>query len=121
MLCPHCLSDLKLVNTFSTTYDCPHCGGKWKTFATFKERVGDDHIYESLLNKAQSSEEHGKSCPQCLAPMKVLRTPENNFKLDLCFHCQHVWFGFSEYENFKVKGDSLGDAFLKLHQQLKKS
>lgn len=117
MLCPHCLNPLKLLKNPLSAIGCSRCGGKWLSFKVFQDRVGNDKEFQDLLYVAHQATEKGKTCPSCKKSMKPLRTSQNRTPLDVCFPCQHIWFDFAEYENFKGKGESLGEAFKQMRRQ----
>ena len=115
MLCPHCLNSLAPIQNSSETLGCRNCAGQWHSFEAFRQRLNDDSGFRTLIEASENSNSKGKTCPQCKEKMRLVKTNENSFPLDICLPCQHIWFDFAEYKNFKgkEKANHLGSAFAK--------
>lgn len=115
MQCPQCFAGLKLIKGPPSRIGCPKCGGRWHSFDVFSKKVGPG-AFEELLAIAKKASANGKTCPHCEKRMNPLKTEQNTVPLDVCFHCESIWFDFLEYESFKEKPNPLGDAFVKMRK-----
>jgi membrane associated rhomboid family serine protease len=79
---------------------CRRCKGRMVGLATLRHDNVSRRFLTALWQTAQYQKTpRGRPCPHCDQPMNVTRLSAEgrNLELDVCRHCQSVWFDPAEY------------------------
>ena len=99
--CPKCQGPLARAGTpFGVVYHCARCKGRMVGLSTLRR----DHVSQRFLNALWQTARyqrspHGRICPHCSQAMDLVRmsADHRNLELDICRHCQAIWFDPTEY------------------------
>jgi membrane associated rhomboid family serine protease len=83
---------------------CHNCGGSLIPLAAVRESIRKD-ISEQLVACVRATRKEGtRNCPCCGLAMTIVEVPRgpNPVALDVCYHCDCVWFDARKSEALKV-------------------
>lgn len=100
MQCPSCSIDLskKKIPTGGIFWQCTGCNGRSATLPLLRRQVDPAFIRALWQGAIQASPAGLRSCPCCRGRMQEIAGPagQTELVLDLCTHCQLVWFDAGE-------------------------
>lgn len=102
-VCPRCGEKLTQGWTKSrkACHLCPSCGGMSSKISLLKKNFEEASIAE-IVNQAKQHAQSGCVCPDCGSSMTLVRVAAGNKKvieIDVCGHCQSVWYDKDEFES----------------------
>ena len=97
--CPNCNVALQTVRQREGIYfHCDQCDGRAATVQQVRRTVGDRFV-SGLVRKINTATEIStRSCPFCLAPMKLVQLAQPPLMLDSCRSCVMIWFDTGKFE-----------------------
>ncbi len=99
--CPNCQGKLACSRADGQPFwTCGGCAGRAVGFPWLRKQGAEDLIAELWSPAHEAEGKTGPDCPLCDRPMLSVPTPLANkiIPLDLCKHCQLVWFNPAEYD-----------------------
>jgi Zn-finger nucleic acid-binding protein len=105
-ICPKCnvpLSQKFIVK--KRLWKCNKCRGIMINSAVLKHFLGQKAVNEFYRSANTHNALTNKKCPSCrqsLNEFKIYRNDEDIY-LDLCKHCQLIWFDEGEIKNFSIE------------------
>ncbi len=99
--CPRCGGTLVNSRTKAKQFCqvCPDCNGMFIRMSALKG-IFDESSLNAMQEQAKLHEQLGCVCPCCGESMSILKvsTGSKNTDIDVCDHCQAIWYDESEYE-----------------------
>ena len=100
-VCPRCGAPLSPSRTKAKQpcQVCAACNGMFIKVDALKGTF-DENSLQALLEQAKLHEQPGCVCPGCGSSMSILKvsTGSQDTDIDVCDHCNSVWYDESEYE-----------------------
>jgi membrane associated rhomboid family serine protease len=97
--CPTCDVPLQTVRQREGVYFyCDQCNGRAATVAQIRRMTGDRFASRLVRKINTATEVSSRSCPFCLAPMKLVQLSQPEITLDSCRPCVTVWFDAGKFE-----------------------
>ena len=103
MICPACKTSLYAKGTpQGVLWKCEKCSGTAANLAVLRKYLNSDIVREFWLRTISESTPSDRKCPSCAQALRAFTTCRDNrrLSLDLCQHCQLIWFDRSELEAF---------------------
>jgi membrane associated rhomboid family serine protease len=99
-ICPKCSNRLARAATpYGVVYHCESCGGRLLGLATLRRDRVSREFRNRLWHDSGYARTGMRRCPHCHLPMRVVNVSAGAgpLELDVCRHCQTVWFDPAEY------------------------
>ena len=105
LTCPRCNLPLKQVSISGRMFwGCDLCGGRAVTVALLRRTFTRESINPLWLHAVSGQGRSSCPCPSCRHPMTEVALAETaGVKVDVCRHCQFVWFDPHEVDSLKPK------------------
>jgi membrane associated rhomboid family serine protease/predicted RNA-binding Zn-ribbon protein involved in translation (DUF1610 family) len=98
--CPSCSRPLvRALTPFGVVQHCPECGGRMIGLSTLRRDQVSGEFRGRLWHDSAHARTGDRACPHCGQRMRQVDVPAGpgRVELDVCRHCQTVWFDRAEY------------------------
>jgi membrane associated rhomboid family serine protease len=98
--CPNCGTRLARARSpFGVVYYCSGCKGRMAGLATLRRDAVAKNFRAQLWQASAYASAGDKCCPHCYQFMRRVDLPAGGgmLELDVCRHCQCIWFDTAEY------------------------
>lgn len=99
--CPNCQTRLLRIRTdCGVVWGCSACDGRAVRIDVLRRTFTSDTLDQVWSSAREGKGERKRPCPVCKRLMAFVAVPHGlrTFPLDVCTHCQFVWFDPREYE-----------------------
>ncbi len=103
LICPVCGAALKPMPVpQAVVWQCASCGGAMANLAVLRRYLRSDVVRSFWRRAIAASSRADKQCPSCRQSLRAfaVRQNEQTIILDMCPHCQLVWFDKGELDAF---------------------